>query len=330
MRPPRPPWQRLAFAIALAAACSGNRAPPSGGQTGGSGVAQGSVGAGTTGSGGGGGGEGGAGGGNLGPKPNTKDLPAKHGLCPMFIGGTVTFGVDGIGTRDAELRVSDIKNGPLWIVWHGQTQSPSSAIASLAGDVATILAKGGMVVAPYHDPSAGVGTWFASLGDLNALDDFQVLDQIVVCALERGIDTRHIHMIGFQEGAVQAAQSAVLRSGWVASAVIHSGALPGTLKEQITNLAYPFMIVHGGTNDATTLNWNVESKKLGDLAAQGAPPFSTEHFTVMCDHGGGAMVAPGVISATLQFMHDTPFGTVDTPYGAVLPAPYPKYCAIHP
>ncbi len=318
-------WRWLAFAaMIIAAACSGKRAaPPSGLDSGSANAVSGGPGSSSS-----TGGMGGAGGANPGPKPDPKNFPNKNGVCPMSISGTVTYGVTGIGTRDAELRVGDAKDGPLLVVWHGQIQSPSSAIAALAGDVAKTLAKGGIVVAPYHDPAAGLTTWYASLGDFNNLDDFKVLDQIIACSLERGIDTRHIHMIGFQEGAVQAAHSAILRSGWVASAVIHSGGVEGTPKEPVPNLAYPFMIVHGGTNDVGTLSWSGESKKLATLAAHGAPPFSTEHFTVICDHGGGAMVAPAVISATLQFMADTPFGTVNTPYGNALPAPFPKYCTI--
>lgn len=278
-------------------------------------------------------GSGGAGG-AVGPMPDELDLPPIYGTCPNLTSGRVTFEISGLDARDVELRLSsktETLDGPLVVVWHGGSQTPKAALDELLGSklITKVMAAGGVVAVPYHDPKASSSIWHSSEGDAAVDDDFVLLDQIVACTRENlGIDTRHIHLVGFQQNGFQAAHSAVRRSGYVASAVVHSGGLSGDWVEQKPGLAYPFMIVHGGEAlDVGEQNYGLSSAGLAKLAAEGSPPFTVEHFTVLCDHGNGSGVAPDVLPSTYEFMMDTPFGTTTSPYGSGLDDIYPTYCS---
>jgi predicted esterase len=272
-------------------------------------------------------------GGSEGPFPDAKDLPPVYGTCPKLESGRITFEVSGLVPRDVELRFSSKTSsldGPLVILWHGDTQSPKAALDELLGSklVTKVMAAGGVVAAPYRDTKAGSRVWYSSEGDPKTDDDFVILDQIVACTrAELGIDTRHIHVVGYQRGAFQAVHSAILRSGYIASAVVHSGGLAGEWAEQRTGLGYPFMIVHGGEMlDVTDQDYGASSVALGKLAFEGSPPFTVEHFTVLCDHGNGPTVAFDALPASYAFMMDTPFGTMTSPYGNDLGSDFPSYC----
>lgn len=257
------------------------------------------------------------------------------GACPNLIDGKTTFALEGLAPRDVELRFSSKTadlDGPLVVVWHGEDQTPKGALEELYGSklVTKITAAGGIVAAPSHDPKAGAKLWFSSEGDFTVTDDFALLDQIVACTrASLGIDLRHIHLVGYQRGGIQTAHAAVVRSGYVASVVVHSGGLSGDAKEAKPGLAYPFMIVHGGeTLDVAEKNYGASSAALADLASQGAAPFTVEHPTILCDHGNGPSVASEVLAATHEFLLDTPFGTTGSPYGTNLPSEFPPYCSV--
>lgn len=330
---------RLALAIpALASllgalACSGRdspKSPPAGGSSG-SGVIQTTSTTSTTGT----SGAGGSGGGPEGPIPDEKDLPPVYGTCPKLVSGKVTFAINGLPSRDVELRLSSKSStldGPLVVVWHGDDQTPKAALDEVLGSkaVTKVMAAGGMVAAPYHDPKAGPRVWHSSEGDFKVDDDFVLLDQLVACArTEIGIDLRHIHTMGYQRGGFQAAHSTVLRSGYVASAVIYSGGVAGTPTEQRTGLAYPILVVHGGELlDVTDVAYGEASAKLAKLSAQGAAPFTVEHFTALCDHGNGPTLPIEMQIPAYEFLEDHPFGTVESPYGNSLDPPFPDYCSV--
>ncbi|MBM4359724.1 MAG: hypothetical protein FJ096_16595 [Deltaproteobacteria bacterium] len=332
MRPPKIETLLLT-SITLALVGCGDRerpANPPGGGSSGSGVTQTTVATTTS---GGGTSTGSGGGGADGPRPDDKDLPAVYGTCPTLASGRVTFDVSGLVPRDAELRFSskvESLDGPLVILWHGEGQTPKGALDELLGSklMTKIMAAGGVIAAPYRDTQAGPRVWYSSEGDPATDDDFVILDQIVACTRTvLGIDTRQIHVVGYQRGGFQAVHSAVLRSGYVASAVIHSGGLAGTWTEQRSGLGYPFMVVHGGEQlDITDQSYGAASGALAKRAFEGASPFTVEHFTVLCDHGNGPTVAFDALPGTYEFMMDTPFGTMTSPYGNDLADAYPAYC----
>ncbi|MBM4374988.1 MAG: hypothetical protein FJ095_07880 [Deltaproteobacteria bacterium] len=318
-------------------ACSGRGEPkgPAPGGTSGSGVVQ-QTSAGATGtSSASTSGAGGAGGGPVGPVPDEADLPVALGTCPKLISGKVTFKIPGLPDRTVELRLStksSTLDGPLVVVWHGDAQTPKAALDEVLGSnyVAKIMAAGGIVAAPYNDTQAGPRVWHSSEGDFKVDDDFVLFDQLVACARsEVGIDLRHIHVAGYQRGGFQAAHSAILRSGYVASAVIYSGGIAGEPLEPKTGLAYPLIVVHGGeTLDVTDLALGEASDALAKKASQGAAPFTVEHFTVICDHGNGPTLPTEMHAPAYEFQTDHPFGTIESPYGKSLDPPFPVYCSI--
>jgi predicted esterase len=324
-----------AWAAALAA-CSGRDAPshvPGTGASAGSGMSAGSGVVGTT-SATSATSTSGSGGSDEGPLPSEADLPVPYGECPNFVSGKNTLTIAGLPARGVEVRfstASEAKNGPLVVVWHGDDQSPKAALEELVGSkyVAKFLADGGVVAVPDHDPAAKGATWFASQGDFTVDDDFVVFDQLVACVRQQfGIDTRHIHTIGYQHGGFQAAHVALLRSTFVASAVVHSGGVAAAAKEQKGGLHYPFMVLHGGeTLDVAAEPYGQASVALAKLAAQGATPFSSEHFTVLCDHGTGPAIATDALPATYAFLMAHPFGLLGSPYEVGLPADFPTFCA---
>jgi predicted esterase len=318
-------------ACILTACGSSKTSPPVGRPSG----AVGAVVAGSGSGSGGSGGSGGAGGaGGSAPAPAPDDLPKVKGKCPMLVSGKNTFTIPGQEARSVELRFSgaaDKYDGALVVVWHGETQSAKSVIDELVTttELNAVLAEGGIVAAPERDAAAGASTWFTSGGLLGIEDDFVVMDQILACVLsQNGVDTRRIHVIGFQQGAIQAIHSAIVRSRYVASAVIHSGGISGMPKEQAAAATYPLMILHGGKNkDITTTDYASLSIELASLAKQGKAPFSAKHFSILCDHGAGPEVAKAAIPSTFDFLQAHRFG-VASPYGTKLPSGFPKYCAI--
>jgi len=324
--------------VALAwVACSGRgepKGPPPGG-TSGSGVLQ-QTSAGATGSSSAStSGAGGAGGGPTGPVPDEADLPVAQDTCPKLISGKVTFKIPGLPDRAVELRLStksSTLDGPLVVVWHGGAQTPKAALDEVLGSkfVAKVMSVGGVVAAPYKDTAAGPRVWHSSEGDFTIDDDFVLFDQLVACARsEVGIDLRHIHVAGYQRGGFQAAHSAILRSGYVASAVVYSGGVAGEPLEPKTGLAYPLLVVHGGkTLDVTDLPLGEASEALATKASQGAAPFTVEHFTVLCDHGNGPTLVTEMHEPAYEFQLAHPFGTIESPYGKSLDPSFPVYCSI--
>ncbi len=319
----------LSLALPWVIACSSRDSPDHipGGASAGSSVS--SSGANTTAATTGGGGDG------SGPVPNEADLPVPYGTCPVFINGKNSVTIAGLPTRGVELRyttASQAKNGPLVIIWHGEDETPKGALEELLGSkyVAKVLNDGGVVAVPERDPSTKGAVWFSSQGDYAIDDDFVVQDQLVACTRQQfGIDTRHIHVIGYQRGGFQATHAALVRSGYVASVVVHSGGVAGMPVEQRAGLSYPLMILHGGeTLDVASENYGATSVALAKLSAQGAAPFTAEHFTVICDHGSGPAIATDALPATYTFLMDHPFGVAGSPYAQGLPSEFPPYCSI--
>lgn len=333
-----------AFALLLATAGCESRDKP-GGLTGPGGP----VGGGAS---GGSGGSGGTNGGGcdpgVGTHPDTRFLPTPSADCPPFFNGAVPFeftasGAGGGGgglltSRQVEIRMSTTApqgDGPLVVVWHAQSQDPVEGLNTLGEDVIlAILDAGGIVAAPYADPSAGAGMfpWFYCLGDEDQPDDdLRLMDQIVACTIEEvGIDDRRIHMVGFAEGAMQVAQAAMRRSGYIASVVVHSTALAGTPPEQLPSNKYAAMILHGGADDQGLVEFGLESDKYY-LAITGADDpsdlFASEHFAFVCPHGFGHQVAVEALEASWQFLQDHPYGADPSPYECDgLPALFPDYC----
>lgn len=265
--------------------------------------------------------------GQVGPHdaPLAQFVPKVTGTCPELKQGKNTFTADGV-SRDVLLWIDPAKaaaaDGPLVFFWHGAGGDPSEATYALGSAVADITGKGGIVVAPYHDPKSNILPWYLCLGGADETD-LRIADEVLACAIEKvGVDMRHIHSVGFSAGAMNTEQFAARRSGYLASIVAYSGARLGVVDEQDATNKYPAMLFHGGPNDMVIVNFETEQNKYHDtLTDEG-------HFSFLCNHGKGHTVPADARASAWQFLQDHPFGASPEPYKDGLPTSFPSYCSL--
>jgi predicted esterase len=282
-----------------------------------------------TGTGGGGGsdGSGGAGGGSTAghTTPDPQFLPTATGACPDFTSGKNTFSPAGIPARDVLLWLgaAGAQPGPLVFFWHGAGGDPSEAPAALGTKAMSgIQAAGGIVAAPYHDPTSTTLPWFLSLGGAQD-DDLKVADEILACAIARkSVDLRRIHSVGFSAGAMNTEQFMARRSGWLASEVVYSGAQIGMPPVQDDTNKYPGMLFFGGPSDVVIISFATETQNYHDWMTMNG------HFSFMCNHNMGHTVPSSGVNSAYQFLQDHPFGVSPEPYAKALPAGFPSYCSL--
>lgn len=253
-------------------------------------------------------------------------LPAPTGTCPPLAAGDVTFAPAGIEPRAVRLWMSDAaatKDGPLVFYWHGTGSQPQEATYGLGSDyIDQVVAQGGIIVAPYHDPAAGDFPWWLVLGERE--DDLLLADEVLACAIDQvGVDVRRIHVSGMSAGGLQTAQMSFRRSGYVASAAPYSGGFLVSPPAQDPSNPLSAMIFHGGADDIVVISFEEASKryKTGIEALGG--------FAFICDHGMGHTIPQGAAQAGVwKFFLDHPFGTKPSPYAGGLPDGFPDYCAL--
>ena len=258
----------------------------------------------------------------------TPTLPLATGACPTFVNGTVTFAPAGIPARSAQVYMSDAaktKHGPLIIYWYATGSSTGEAQYSLGATLASIVAAGGIVVAPQADPTAGQFEWFI-VNQSPKLDDFLVADEIVACAAKStGIDTAHLHSMGMSAGALQTTAMSRLRSSYVASVATYSGGLaPGFSppNQDPANKLAAFIFHGGATDNVFNVDFQAASKAYyASLKADG-------HFAAICNHGQGHSIPLDAAPSVALFFEANGFGVTPSPYANGLPAGFPAYCTL--
>ncbi len=264
-------------------------------------------------------------GGAMVPQPTM--LPTPTGVCPTMVDGDVEFAPAGIAPRTVRLWISDAAQdqaGPLVLYWHGTGSQPLEATYGLGNAyVEQVVAQGGIVAAPTHDPAAGQFPWFLVLGSQE--DDLILADEIVACAIEQtAVDVSRIHTIGMSAGGLQSAQMSWRRSGYIASAVTYSGGFVGSAPaDQDPSNPLAAMIFHGGESDVVIISFQQASENyLAALTQAG-------RFGFVCDHGMGHSIPQGDAQASVwTFFRDHPWGTKPSPYASGLPDGFPEYCAL--
>lgn len=249
-------------------------------------------------------------------------LPSPDGACPTFESGTLEFAPGETGPRQARVWYDPEAGGggPLVFYWHGTGSNPLEAEYGLGpAAIDDILMRGGMVVAPVHDPEAGQFPWYLVLSDRE--DDIHLMDEIVGCAAEGpGIDASRIHSIGMSAGGLQTTQASIRRASYIASVVTYSGGLldPETPSDA-PDRPFPAMIYYGGTDDIVVISFLQTSERYrSHIADRGG-------YSILCDHGGGHTI-PDARDRSWQFMLDHPFDITPFPYQGNLPAWVPDYC----
>lgn len=258
----------------------------------------------------------------------TATLPTATGACPdLTTSGTVMISHAGIAARPVQIWVSAAAatmDGPLVLVWHGAGGSPSEAPLIL-GDAAmsAILAAGGIVAAPTHDPVNTQLPWFLDLGSRE--DDLLVADEIVACAAAApGVDAHHVHAVGFSAGALHTAQMSFRRASYLASVVTYSGGLftSSAPMRDAPDARFAAMILHGGPDDMVLINFQQASERyLGAMQRAG-------DFGFVCNHGMGHTVPAAARDSAWHFLDAHPYGELPRAYASGLPAGFYAPCML--
>ena len=255
-------------------------------------------------------------------------LPAVRGPCDDFsTTGTVTLAGEGGTTREANIWVSDAAetlDGPLVFYWHGTGGQPSEATGALAAARDEILAAGGIVVALSHDPAAGTFPWFLTAGGNNETD-LVFADEALACAIQEvGVDTHHIHAIGFSAGALHVSQMAFRRASYLASAVSYSGGLIATRPptSDAPDARVAVMALHGGVDDRVVVGFQETTMNLiNALRREG-------HFGFICDHGMRHSIPAAARPFAWQFLQAHPYGMFPAAYARGLPSGFYAPCTL--
>lgn len=255
-------------------------------------------------------------------------FPTAAGACPdLTRSGTVMVSPAGIAARPVQIWVSDAAatmDGPLVLVWHGAGGSPSEA-QYILGDTAmsAILAAGGIVAAPAHDPANTQLPWFLDLGSEE--DDLFVADEIVACARSGiGIDAAHVHSVGFSAGALHTTEMAYRRASYLASVVTYSGGLRSSRPptRDAADARFAAMMLHGGESDVVLVSFQRQTESWL-RAVQGAGDFG-----FICDHGMGHTVPSSARESAWRFLEAHGYGELPRAYASGLPADFYAPCTL--
>jgi hypothetical protein len=262
-----------------------------------------------------------AGGGGATPSgPLEPIIPEVNGACPTFTSGTKT--VSGLGGIQFTAGAKGDGKGALVFYWHGTGSFAGESANIPAAARSEITGEGGVIVSfgrsKGGDDCSGTGTF--------SVQDFEVVDQIVACAVkEHGIDPHRIFTTGCSAGGLQAGCMAIRRSNYVAATAPNSGGVTiGYGKMQDPTRVAAVMTMHGSAADKVIVSFPGTSKAYDNYMIRAGSP-----MVINCDHGGGHCGAPSALQASAwQFMKAHPFGIKPSPYANGLPEGFHRSCKI--
>ncbi len=259
-------------------------------------------------------------------------LPASATGCPTFANGMMNFTPPGSPTRLVHVRMdsnASTSGGPLVFAWHGQgtpdqtTAEGNSIFNNLLGSSMLASYTGtekGILVAPaMHTPS----TWDNASSWSTSNRDLSLVDMVVSCAVQQGlVDSKRIHSVGMSWGGYETAHLSLLRSNYIASAVVMSGGIQSTPSASAVQRAdnkFAALITHGGSTDLPAVGI------VDDTLAYNSYLKSKAQFTILCNHNQGHIPAPDKDSI-FEFLKLHPWGVTNA-YPGALSAAYPTYCS---
>lgn len=257
-------------------------------------------------------------------------LPRPTGACPQLVEGMITVAPAGVAPRRAQVWISTAAatlDGPVVFYWHGTTNAPAQAEYALGrAQIDAILAQGGVVIAPEHDPAAGILPWFLADGVRD--DDLRVADELLACAAMRvGVDARRIHSVGLSAGGFHTSVMSLRRASYLASVVSYSGGLTATMAptSDAPGARFAALVLHGGADDKVFpyVLQTTSERYVDFIKVRG-------HFPVLCDHGQGHDIPAAVRASAWRFLQDHPYGATPSPYATGLPAGFHPSCALVP
>lgn len=257
------------------------------------------------------------------PGVTTPKLPAPTGTCPAIAPGDVTFAPAGMPPRKVKLTFDPARtSGPLLLYWHATGSAPEEATYALGATATAFTDAGGVIAAPYSDPSAGTFEWFI-VNSSPKLDDFLLADEIAACLATR-IDAAHVHSMGMSAGALQTTAVSFARADYVASVATYSGGMPdgfSPVNQQPANKFAALIFMGGASDNVFGLDFKAASERYRSTLMQGG------HFAALCDHGNGHEIPLDAAPSVAAFFAAHGYGVTPSPYAGGLPASFPGYCA---
>jgi predicted esterase len=253
------------------------------------------------------------------------DLPRVQGTCPALDhSDDYDFGeLRAHVYVSADARAAPAPGGPLIFYWNSawlpQTTGPIEVLDALGQSaIDQVVAMGGMVVAPYSRrcsscKTSGAQGWY--------LEDLDIADQIVACAIERAhIDVQHIHALGWSSGGFAASDQLLLRANYMASALTYSGGLSPAEPETNDKTHLGATLLTFGNPDYYVVGFRDQSRLFVEREAPRG------RYIVSCDHGGPHEIDPLVAPHALRFLLDHPYTLAQEPYLSGIPDEFPSYC----
>jgi hypothetical protein len=191
----------------------------------------------------------------------------------------------------------------------------------------------------------------AALLDWNIMDtyadppnpDVRLFDEVVACLdAKYGVDSDHIHSVGFSAGGILSDLLGVMRGDKLASTLTWSGGYlvnPANAIEEFpviwpdpgASSGWTQVLFHGGVTDQWevqglfTAHFNVWNEAdVGYLNGLG-------HDVILCTHTYGHTPPPGSNPAAyvIDFFKAHPRGTTTSPFASALPSSFPANCTYH-
>jgi hypothetical protein len=247
-------------------------------------------------------------------------IPEISGDCPEFTEGTSIVTVMGINaTVIAGAKKSG--TGSLLFYWYGT--GGLGGVTSLPGAISDdIASQGGIVFAQNQAKNtggdcSGTGTF--------GIDDFEVSDQVVACAVKNyGIDPKRIYATGCSAGGLTTGCMGIMRSNYIAAVAPNSGGITIGYGKLQNPMHMPNAItMNGGAGDNVIVNFGQTSEGYDNYVLKYGG------FAVNCIHSFGHCGAPAsVYGSAWQFLKDHPFGVTPEPYAAGLPSTFDPVCKI--
>ena len=246
-------------------------------------------------------------------------IPEVAGECPMFRGGSISFGgLSGISVSAGTKQES--ATAPMVFYWHG-TGSFSGEYASMAAAVSSGVAKEGGILISFQGTTGGdllSGTAIFGMGD------FAITDQLLACAVKNhNIDPKRVFATGCSAGGLFSGAMAAARSNYIAAAAPNSGGWTAPVKWQ-NGWTPALMTIHGAPGlDVVIIDFS-NSSATADKAfkARGG-------FVINCNHGGGHCGGGGLAPDIWEFFKAHPYGTKPSPWEGGLPSGFSSQCKIY-
>lgn len=247
-------------------------------------------------------------------------IPEIMGECPTIKEGTSTVSVMGLKAT-VIAGAQKAGTGSLLIYYYGT--GTLGDVSFLPAAIKTDIASEGGIVFALNEAKntggdcSGTGTF--------GIDDFNVVDQFVACAVKNyGINPKRIYATGCSAGGLTSGCMGIMRSNYIAAVAPNSGGVTiGYSKIQDPKRVPNAITMNGGSGDNVIVNFGETSEGYDNYILKAGG------FAVNCVHNGGHCGASAELyQSAWQFLKDHPFGTKPSPYAGGLPSGFDSTCKV--